>query len=124
MAIADRGRSELVGQTVELDHLERGLGSLRALVAERTAGTVESLLLIGDCQHTEYHRNVAIGIERCDTLCDTRAYIVEMRGVTLDDTSEHYYGIESTALYELGCGEGEFDRPGNGVDLQVTGSEA
>ena len=61
MVVRWKDRSlEIVGNTVESHHLQSRLGKFLAFAS---CDTVKSLLLLVDSEHTEYHRNVAIGVE-------------------------------------------------------------
>ncbi len=44
-------------------HLNRSFGSLGTLVAQTAAGSVESVLLRVNRQHSEDHRRVAVGVK-------------------------------------------------------------
>ncbi len=50
-------------RTVEGYHLYGCLGSFGAFVAEPASRAVESLLLVKHGEHSEYHRDVAFGIQ-------------------------------------------------------------
>ena len=51
------------GSRVEVCHFNGGYGFFRAFVAEISSRTVESLLQIFHCQHSEYDRRAPAGIK-------------------------------------------------------------
>lgn len=82
---------DLVG---EVYHAYCSLGGFRAFVAEASARAVKGILLGVDCQYSEYHGYVAVGIECGDSLRHALAYVVEMGSTAAYHASEHYHGVE------------------------------
>lgn len=107
------GVSECFNVAFEGDHFDGCLGCFGTFVAEAAPGTVEGLLLVFHGQNTEDHGEGAVGVERCDTLRDALAYVVEMGRVAAYYASEHYHGVVEFSLDKLRGGEGELHGSGN-----------
>ena len=95
----------------EADHVDCRFGRFGAFVAEPASGSVDSLLLVVDGEHSEYHRAFGIEVELCHAFGDALAYVVEVWGVAADYASDYYYGVEH--WLQASCGVGEFDSSGH-----------
>ena len=95
----------------EADHVDCRFGRFGAFVAEPASGSVDSLLLVVDGEHSENHRAFGIEVELCHAFGDALAYVVEVWGVAADYASDYYYGVEH--WLQASCGVGEFDSSGH-----------
>ena len=89
---------QLINGAVNSHHLDSGLSCFHTFVTGFTTCAVKSLLLIIYGKNPEYHRNIAIGIEMGNTLGDALAYVVKMRSIPFDYTSDYYNGIKISGL--------------------------
>ena len=88
-------------------HLDSCFGCFGAFVAQRTASTVEGLLLVVGSEHAEDYWHVLRGVEHGASLGGVVTHIVEMRSAATYHAAYHYHGIEIAALSHLCCGKGK-----------------